>query len=537
MFALGVMVMLAALAAAEVPPAEMEARLFADPSQIPAVLRGLGARLMSSSDAGAETYAIGLARARAVRVPVDVRIVTAFLVVDPMRYVQDASFRARIDRLLPRMLTTATPRPVREAALTELNRNFEIAYDTADAVAAGWGLTPRPSSARRVPFDPKLRFADDTHGTIETTIVSLGSEFFSTADARRFLLSLRASAPKRRIVVLADPAMRAALRDLPLEVIETFGRPFTPWPRDPFAVTRAADGRVVLVVRPNLQPNREDDANMARTLAASMDARWSVAPFPFHNGQVLVMPDAAWISIHTVEIRALQILGLPRVPVSTFGTAAGIARYTAAVRQAAKELESLYGRPVRFVHPLDDLQVLGGGGGFDLDSLVTLLPGADGKLHALVGDVGLGATLARKADWTAAYGAYGFTGDRATLGTRVAAAQDSGRAPGLQRFLDVVASHLGASGVVVERVPLLDVPYSLLTDPGVRSGSDFLLTWNNVVLEGRRAAGFASLVAEGDATARSAFARAGYTLDLLAPLTRSVVLNGGYRCASSHVRK
>ncbi|MEA2491593.1 MAG: hypothetical protein QOH21_3385 [Acidobacteriota bacterium] len=563
---LGLFAIAVTMAAAEVPPlpalppAEMEARLFADPSQIPPVLRSLGQTLMTSDAAlrgRVETYAAAMARARAARVPADLRIVTAFLVVDPLRYTEDAAFRARVDALMPRMLTGATPRATREAALAKLNAGFPIEYATADAIAAAWGLTPRASAARKTTYSAKQRFLDDTHGTIEATIVSLGSEFFTAEDAKAFLASLRASAPARRILVLADPPMREALRDLPVDMIDTYGRPFTPWPRDPFTVTRTPEGRVVFVDRPNLQPNREDDANMVRALVqglpASLDTRWkeprwTVAPFPFHNGHVLVMPDAAWISIHTVEIRALQILGIDRVPVSTFNTAAGIARYVTAVRQAAKELETLYGRAVRFVHPLPSpseplakqvtlMQSLGGGGGFDLDSIVTLLPSADGKLHALVGDITAGATLARKADWTAAYRAYGFTGERATLGRRVAEAQDFGRAPGLQHFLDTVAAYLAARNVIVERIPLLDVPYALLTDPAALNGSDFLITWHNVVLEKKHAAGFASLLPEGDAAARAAFTRAGYHLDLLAPLVRSIVLNGGYRCASNHVRK
>jgi hypothetical protein len=40
----------------------------------------------------------------------------------------------------------------------------------------------------------------------------------------------------------------------------------------------------------------------------------------------------------------------------------------------------------------------------------------------------------------------------------------------------------------------------------------------------------------GDAAARGAFAAAGARLDLVPPLVRSIILNGGYRCASAHVR-
>jgi len=60
--------------------------------------------------------------------------------------------------------------------------------------------------------------------------------------------------------------------------------------------------------------------------------------------------------------------------------------------------------------------------------------------------------------------------------------------------------------------------------------------WNNVVLENRRAEGFASQIAEADAYAKKTFAVAGYELVLFPPLKRSIELGGGYRCASNHLR-
>jgi hypothetical protein len=53
---------------------------------------------------------------------------------------------------------------------------------------------------------------------------------------------------------------------------------------------------------------------------------------------------------------------------------------------------------------------------------------------------------------------------------------------------------------------------------------------------GRRAEGFTSMLEAGDDLARAAFARAGYTMDFAPLLAESVILNGGYRCASQHVR-
>ena len=66
--------------------------------------------------------------------------------------------------------------------------------------------------------------------------------------------------------------------------------------------------------------------------------------------------------------------------------------------------------------------------------------------------------------------------------------------------------------------------------------ADYLITWNNVVLENRRAEGFASQIPEADVYARKTFEVAGYTLVLFPPLQRSIELGGGYRCASNHVR-
>jgi len=84
------------------------------------------------------------------------------------------------------------------------------------------------------------------------------------------------------------------------------------------------------------------------------------------------------------------------------------------------------------------------------------------------------------------------------------------------------------------------VPVTLLTDHEGVAGREFLLTWNNVVLETRdgrlRAEGFSSLLPAGDREARRLFAAAGCRLDLLPALVHSIVLNGGYRCASNHLR-
>jgi len=336
---------------------------------------------------------------------------------------------------------------------------------------------------------------------------------------------------------------------------------FSPWPRDPFSLARDPAGGVLVVTRPNVQPRRAADAAMAdalvRALPPDLASRWggvrlTTAAVPFHNGQVLLADGAAWITIHSLEPAILGRLGLARVPVEEFGASAGIDRYLAAARAAAEDLGRLYGRSVRFVHPLPEtgatdarvetMRALGGGAGFDLDSIVTLTPGP-GSRHALVGDVAAGARWIARAgdrDLERLRSAFAFAPPAAALGPSLAAAQEEPRAAGLGAFLDLVAGELARDGFEVARLPLLLVPTRLLADPGAPGAPDFVLGWNNVVFDeaptGLHAEGFSSLVASGDALAVRAYAVAGVKLDLLPPLVWSVIRGGGYRCASNELR-
>ena len=492
-------------------PAQLDNALVETPADIPLVLRTLGSAMMTRDLALQMRVTRYLGELVALRARRADRNTITFLVVDPVRFTRDAAFRARILPLLPKALDSTYSAALRNACLSELNGPFALDFDTAESVAASWGSIAHRSSERRIDLTKDLRMPDD-FSPIETSIYSINSDFFPTSDdARAFLSAVRASAPKRRILVLADSAMN--LSDIRVEILPTFGRVYTPWPRDPFTAARAKEGGVVLINRPNLQPHREEDANMARALTqGNFAAQWTVAPIPFHNGHILLTPNAAWISIHTVEIRALQLQGINRVPVQSFATKEGIEKYLVAVRKAAKELEALYRKPVRFVHPLAAdpalMKRLGGGGGFDLDSVMTLLPQSDGSLVALVGDFSLGAKYK----------------PNKVFGTVAAPPQ------GLQRFLDTIAAHLTANGINVKRLPLLNMRSK-------DAPEEFLLTWNNVVLEPARAEGFAMLLPEGDAYARKVFANAGYQLELFPPLAKSVKHSGGYRCASNHVRR
>ncbi len=249
------------------------------------------------------------------------------------------------------------------------------------------------------------------------------------------------------------------------------------------------------------------------------------------------------------------------MPVESFATAAGIDRYLAAAGRAAGELATLYGRPVRFVHPLpergelpartDQMRRIGGGAGYDLDSIVTFVPvrsaGKPERLAALVADVAAGRALlagATAADLDALRRGYGLEPAGISHGTglaaALAAAQATPEVESLASFLDLVARHLASQGMEVRRLPVLTIPVALLQERAGLSHPSFLLTWNNVVVEsppaGVRAEGFSYLLPGGDRAARDAFGALGVHLDLFPPLVRSIVLNGGYRCASNHLR-
>ena len=412
-----------------------------------------------------------------------------------------------------------------------------------------------------------LSLPADDGGPIAASVYSLPSAFFDAGDALPFLAAVRAADPRRALIVLADGAQVRALAPraarLGIQWIATGDRRYSPWPRDPFSLARDAHGRVVALVRPNLQPGREADATMGidlvRGLPKALDAawggaRWARSRIPFHNGQVLSAGGAAWMSLHTLEPRILALLGLDRVPVGSFATPSGVDRYLAAARRAAADLAALYGRPPRFVHPLPErgtaaeraaaMAKIGGGAGYDLDSLVTFLPAAAGKPgreRALVADVEAGRALLGRlgpADWSALAAAYDLVPEGLPAAT--AAAQRAPRPEALAGYLDLVAGELARTGLTVARLPILFVPTALLRDREGVSHPDFLLTWNNVVVERRdgavRAEGFAARLPAGDALAVQTFAAAGAHLDLFPPLVHSVVLNGGYRCASNHLR-
>ena len=511
---------------AQVPPSELARTLHEKPELIPPVLRNLGTALMSENDRLAR-YVGEVARSTPAD---DLARLAAIIMIDPLRYGEDAGFHQRINALIPRTFALL-PRAEMLALLDASTPLTSVDFDVIDG------------RKRHIPFNSSLQMPDDC-SPIAASIYSLHSSFFSAEEVKRFLSAVHNASPKRKLIVLADAPMKKALRRadsrsahepaksrLYVTFVDTWSRPFTPWPRDPFIVARNSSGRVVFVNRPNVQAKREEDQNMSRAIVQQWDdARWTVAPIAFHNGNILLTPSTVWISIHTLEPRVLALLGLDHVPTETFNDAAAVARYLSVIQAAARELQRFYRRPVRFVHPVaaspELMQRLSGGAGFDLDSVVTILPNG----NALVGDTNLGLTVARQADWSAVQREYKLKGD-------VIVAQSASKVIPLQQFLNEVAGELQRDGMTVHRLPLLNIPASLLAQEGIPEGFEFLMTWNNVVIEKRRAEGFASLLAAGDELARKTFAAAGYRLHLFPPLVRSIVLGGGYRCASNHLRQ
>jgi hypothetical protein len=492
----------------------------------------------------------------------DVLALLALQLVDPERFAGDAGFRRRVLPLLPSALDPRAPTGLRDALLLELSQVRGFDFAASDEVERAWGAVPRRAAARRAESASGLRFDADTAGRLTASVYSLPSFFFDPRTADAFLSAVHAASPERTLVVLTDATVLAALtpraRELNLRLLDTYGRPYSPWPRDPFSLVHTREGALRVLVRPNLQPGREEDAHLGpelvRSLPEDLDrawgtVTWATAPVPFHNGQVLLTPDAAWITLHALEPRVLALLGTDRVPVASFATAAGIDRYLAAADRAAGELAKLYGRPVHFVHPLprqgdlatrtELMRRIGGGAGYDLDSIVTLLPGN----KALVADVSAGRSLLTKlppADLGSLRQGYGLAPSGEALSSALIAAQGTPEMDALGGFLDLVAQQLAGSGMTVRRLPILTLPVALLADRSGLSHAGFLLTWNNAVVEvhkGRaRAEGFSYLLPSGDQAARDAFAALGVHLDLFPPLARSIVLNGGYRCASNHLR-
>lgn len=605
----GLEAMVAARLRERVPPEELEGELERHPVPVADALVALGRLLEDANPAvGREmgAYLAAWARERGRRMgrrgswsAEEIKGLVGLQLVDARRFAAEAGFRGRVLGMLPSELDRGAPARLRDEVLLELNAAEGFDFAASEAVEGAWGAVPRRAAERREDYSGEgLRFEADGDGRLVASVYSFPSSFFGDKEVAALLAEVRRLSPERTLIALTDlPLSRRlaeAARALRVYLLETYGRAYSPWPRDPFSLVRSARGGVVVLSRPNAQRGREEDlhlgAELVRGLPADLDrawggARWTEAPVPFHNGQVLLGREAAWVSLHSLEPRILALLGLARVPVESFDGSAGIGRYVEAAQRAAAELARLYGRPVRFVHPLPPLAPLppvpplprptaagqaaaappatlenergedaelmrriGGGAGYDLDSILTLLPGGrDGAPAALVASIEEGRALLSALPAGELDGlrrGYDLEPAGETFAAALAAAQRRPRIDALAGFLDLVAAHLAHQGFRVSRLPLLAVPLALVRGHGegvpVAPERVFLLTWNNVVLDrvpaGLRAEGFSAQLPSGDAAARRAFAAAGCRLDLLPPLVRSIVANGGYRCASNHVR-
>ncbi|HVS14587.1 MAG TPA: hypothetical protein VMV46_11730 [Thermoanaerobaculia bacterium] len=483
------------------------------------------------------------------------------LIGDRDRFVHDEGFRAALEPVIHEAMDPASPACLRAGVLGALDDALQSPFDWLERVAVEWGVARRASDARRLADDARSALATQGVGPIRLSLYSLPDGVIAPDDALRFLEAVRAARPERTLLVVAGGANLRALGSrsaaLDLVLLDSYARGYSPWPRDALTFLRDAAGRSVLLLRPNQQPGRERDAELGRLLVHSLPdevdrdlggLRWTVSPIPFHNGQILETEAATWVSIHTLERRALQLLGREAVPVDELGDPAVLDAYLDAVRRGAAELEDLLAHPVRFVHALPTAGsalerrraawALGGGAGYDLDSLLTLLPRPGQPAVALVASLAEGSRLVAGTDDAALTElAVTYRLARDGIRQRIVSSHRRVAAADLETFLDAIARHLAGQGLEVVRLPLILLPAGARTDG---APADFLIGWNNVVVEvaggARHAEGFASGLAAGDRRARDAFAAAGYALDLLPPLVDSVLANGGYRCASNHDR-
>ena len=178
--------------------------------------------------------------------PADLQALLSTQLVDPERFVSDAAFRARVLETLPRSFDPSAPPQLRDELLFELNQVRGIDFAASEAIETGWGAVQRRALERKVPFAAGLRFTDEAENPLAASVYSLPSFFFSPEAAEAFLKGVRKAAPDRTLIVLTDLPLRRRLEksNLTLRLLETYGRPYSPWPRDPFSLVRAPSGAV-----------------------------------------------------------------------------------------------------------------------------------------------------------------------------------------------------------------------------------------------------------------------------------------------------
>ena len=491
----------------------------------------------------------------------------SYLVLDPKRFSKETSFRKSILNMLPNAMPEDLNPDLKREIIAVLVYFPGVDFDTLETLQIAWKTVRRDSKMRQADVGSRRQLKPlEGQGEIALSVYSLPAQLFSYEEAAGFLDTIRSYGESREIVVLSDLDLYAPFKAFcdkhQIELIETSVPFYSPWPRDPMIFAQSEGSGWLIVQRPNVQSSREMDDYMARELVHGLpdkldcewgEVRWDRAATPFHNGKILLVDDRVWINLDSVEIRTLEILGLDRVPVRSFQSAEGIQVYLEAAQKAAGELAQLFGKPVSFIDPLPwggplekrsaMMYFLGGGAGYDLDSLVTVLPQDKGPGTAIIGDVNLAKQMIAGAsgdDWRRFSQGYKFRGEPEQRRREILDYQSEQRSTKLGQYLDLVAAYLGSVGFKVKRLPLFLVPQDQIK-ARQDDGGDFLVTWNNVVLEqsddGDFAEGFTGLLQSGDSRAKEVFASEGFQLRFVPPLLESIYRNGGYRCASKHLRR
>lgn len=422
-------------------------------------------------------------------------------------------------------------------------------------------------------------------GRIEASIYSLPSHYFEPEEAIAFTRALLAMLPEdRHILILTDFKMRAQIErslaprppEQRLSFIETYGRYYSPWPRDPFLFTSEPSGRRALLFRPPLEKKRRDDSFMAheifRHLAEPLRSELRLeglvaAPLRFHVGHLLPWKERLYLSVHALEEETLvrqDTGGLPQADRRELG---GALQYLNNVQVVAKELGQEWGLEPVFVHPFPAaglaessgtsspevenlVATLRAGGGQDLDSYMAILEDKDGQERAVVGSLQMGTQLIETLtpeDWASLNSLLRLREHNADeLRSRILAHNSQSRIWGFGAYLDLVAQTMQTrqAGRPVLRLPLVFFPTSLLEDAARLEHEDFLVTWTNLVVEDRQSGPgqrqrsvelFSQGIPAGDRMARDLFEQLGYTSRLIPGLRASLIFNGGYRCASNHL--
>lgn len=508
--------------------------------------------------------------------------------IDPNRFFQSGSdFTTTIWTHLPGTVGVDTPAELRFRVLKTIAALPGANFDRLEAIAVGWGLHQRLSRPRERPFESgSFELVDDGTSPITSHLFSLPSTHFDPAACLETLRSVRSACPEAELLVLSDfmgssqPAARTfceELRSMGCRLLPTLGQsPPSPWLRDPMLPLEDEEGRLIFLSRPNRQSGRESDLKVSRQLvsAAAQDwdeehreVSWSPCPTPFHGGHLIFTPGSVWLSVHSVETRVLELMNIDRIDVTKLLKPEGWANYCRAVDAAVDELGAALGVQTNLVHPWPSpppgmshsefISALGGGNDIDLDVLLTLIP--DQTSHAgvvaLVGSTDASRPLIEKLTATELETfaqSFGMDLPATQLRPRLQTWQGSPKVSGLEDFLKLVSLHLASMDIPVATTPLVFVETKLITSHPRLSNDQphvhFPLGHCNAVLErvaptanrnsrSMRAHAFMSGLPSLDSKATSAYEEIGCQLHLHPPLIESLVLEGGFRCATQQIRK